>query len=511
MRELQQRTRLTTMRIESRGYEVIEKWECSFREDIKKNNELSLFYHQYQPYTQMNPRDAFYGGRTNAIMLFYEAQENERISYVDFTSLYPWVCKYGLFPVGHPNVYYADSIPDKVTGLLRVKMLPPKELFHGLLPVKINNKLMFPLCKMCAQQGAQTKCTHSDQDRAITGTWVSLEVEKAVEMGYTILERYVAWHFPQTTQYNPATRQGGLWAQYIDLWLKIKQEADGYPSWCQTEEDRQKYISDYYTHEGIHLDPQCIVRNEGLRSVCKLMLNSHWGKFGQNPQKKKIVYIDDPKVYVEMMLDDKTQVCDISYVNNEHIALQYENKDEFVEPLPNTNVVLASFVTAQARLRLYDVLQKLGDRALYFDTDSVIYIHKMNCWNPPIGDYLGELKDETSGVAITAFCSGGAKNYAYVLENGKSVCKIRGFTLNHRNSLILNFESMKTLITTPEETKKSTEDKTVYNIDDPYKIVRHNGDLKTVSQHKQYRLVYDKRILVKDTLKTYPYGWQGAL
>ena len=206
MRELQQRTRLTTMRIESRGYEVIEKWECSFREDIKKNNELSLFYHQYQPYTQMNPRDAFYGGRTNAIMLFYEAQENERISYVDFTSLYPWVCKYGLFPVGHPNVYYADSIPDKVTGLLRVKMLPPKELFHGLLPVKINNKLMFPLCKMCAQQGAQTKCTHSAEDRAITGTWVSLEVEKAVEMGYTILERYVAWHFPQTTQYNPATR-----------------------------------------------------------------------------------------------------------------------------------------------------------------------------------------------------------------------------------------------------------------------------------------------------------------
>ena len=125
MGELLQRTRLTTMRMESRGYEVIEKWECSFREDIKKNNELSLFYQQYQPYTQMNPRDAFYGGRTNAIMLFYEAQENERISYVDFTSLYPWVCKYGLFPLGHPNVYFADSIPEKQSIILLLSKVSP--------------------------------------------------------------------------------------------------------------------------------------------------------------------------------------------------------------------------------------------------------------------------------------------------------------------------------------------------------------------------------------------------
>ena len=511
MRDLRQKTRRTTERLRDRGYTVLEQWECDFRKEIKENEALGDFFAEYEPYKPLNPRDAFFGGRTNAIQLFYEAKDNEHIGYVDFTSLYPWVCKYGLFPLGHPDVYYGDSIPSKVTGLVRVKILPPRDLFHPVLPVRINKKLMFPLCKTCAEQCVQTPCTHTDEERAITGTWVTLEVEKAVEMNYIILESYVAWHFPKTTQYNSTTQQGGLWASYINLWLQQKQQADGYPSWCHTEQDKQKYISDYYKHEGIHLDPQHIERNEGLRSLCKLMLNSHWGKFGQNPQKKKIVYISDPKTYVEMMMDDKIQVCDIDYVNQEHIALHYQTVGEFVEPLPNTNVVLAAFVTAQARLRLYEVLHALGDRVLYFDTDSVIYVHKENEWNPPTGDFLGQLKDEVGGNAITAFCSGGAKNYAFTMANGESVCKIRGFTLNQRNSVKLNFETMKDLIMTPGEFDRCAEHKTVYTIEEPYKIVRHDSGIKTVSQNKQYRLVYDKRILVKETLKTYPYGWTGRV
>ena len=55
------------------------------------------------------------------------------------------------------------------------------------------------------------------------------------------------------------------------------------------------------------------------------------------------------------------------------------------------------------------------------DTDSAIYIHGDGEWNPPLGDYLGDLKDETKGVPITAFVSEGAKSYAYQLEDGNSV------------------------------------------------------------------------------------------
>jgi len=70
---------------------------------------------------------------------------------------------------------------------------------------------------------------------------------------------------------------------------------------------------------------------------------------------------------------------------------------------------------------------------------------------------------------------------------------------------------MKDLIMTPGEFDRCAEHKTVYTIEEPYKIVRHDSGIKTVSQNKQYRLVYDKRILVKETLKTYPYGWTGRV
>ena len=44
----------------------------------------------------------------------------------------------------------------------------------------------------------------------MVGTWVTLELDKAVEKGYVIMEKYWAWHFPHTTQYDPVTKTGGL-------------------------------------------------------------------------------------------------------------------------------------------------------------------------------------------------------------------------------------------------------------------------------------------------------------
>ena len=240
------------------------------------------------------------------------------------------------------------------------------------------------------------------------------------------------------------------------------------------------------------------------------MLNSHWGKFGQNPNKAKLTYVAEPKKYIEMMTDPTIQVTDLLYVNKEHIGIRWQNKADFVEALPNTNVVLAAYTTAQARLKLYELLEKLDDRVIYFDTDSVIYSHREDSWNPPLGDYLGELKDETKGVPIHTFVSGGAKSYAYQLEDKSTVCKIKGFSLNHRNSVTLNFDTLKTLVTTPGEALKSKADKQAYEIVEPHKIIRDNGKIITAPQNKQYRLVYDKRMLTP-SLKTYPFGWKGTL
>jgi len=66
------------------------------------------------------------------------------------------------------------------------------------------------------------------------------------------------------------------------------------------------------------------------------------------------------------------------FVSGNMMAVSYTNEDDFVEETGNTNVVLAAFTTAQARLRLYDHIEKLGDRVLYFDTGKSLII--FNCF-----------------------------------------------------------------------------------------------------------------------------------
>ena len=44
------------------------------------------------------------------------------------------------------------------------------------------------------------------------------------------------------------------------------------------------------------------------------------------------------------------------------------------------------------------------------------------------------------------FVCRGPKNYAYKISDGKTHCKIGGFTLNYKNSLVLNFDTLKEII-----------------------------------------------------------------
>ena len=74
--------------LRSKGHTMIEKWECKFRKEIEEDRELKAFFKEYEPYFPINPRDSFFSGWTNAIVLYCQDAD---IHYVDFTSIYPWV------------------------------------------------------------------------------------------------------------------------------------------------------------------------------------------------------------------------------------------------------------------------------------------------------------------------------------------------------------------------------------------------------------------------------------
>lgn len=110
-----------------------------------------------------------------------------------------------------------------------------------------------------------------------------------------------------------------------------------------------------------------------------------------------------------------------------------KTEDEFQRSFKQ-NVFIAAFTTSLARLKLYEALDFLGDRVLYYDTDSVIYKTKRGQEKLPLGPYLGQFMDELDGDSIVEFCSGGAKNYGYLTKKGKVECKVRGFSLNYETN-----------------------------------------------------------------------------
>ena len=174
--------------------------------------------------------------------------------------------------IGHPEII-TENFADISTyfGLIKCTVLPPRGLLHPVLPYRTEGKLMFPLCKTCVDTLNQNPCTHTNEERAILGTWCHVELMKAIEKGYEVLEIHEVWHWEQITD--------ELFNEYVNMYLKIKQEASGYPKHCVTDEQKQQYIDDYYEHEGIRLDPNKIEYNPGLRFLAKLALNSLWGMY----------------------------------------------------------------------------------------------------------------------------------------------------------------------------------------------------------------------------------------
>ena len=152
------------------------------------------------------------------------------------------------------------------------------------------------------------------------------------------------------------------------------------------------------------------------------------GKFAQRSNLTK-VKMAGPKEFFDLLHSSEFEVSDARLVNDDTVEVHYKSVGEFAEQNDKVNVVIAAFTTAYARLKLYDLLDLLQERVLYYDTDSVIYVHEPGKPEPPLGNYLGDLTDELNGDYITSFVSGGPKNYAYRTKNGKTDTKVRGIRL----------------------------------------------------------------------------------
>jgi hypothetical protein len=163
----------------------------------------------------------------------------------------------------------------------------------------------------------------------------------------------------------------------------------------------------------------------------------------------------------------------------------------------NTNIFIAAFTTANARLRLYEILDILGESVVYilcYDTDSIVYIDngkntvKTGC---PLGDW-------TDDVSIVDWVSTAPKTYCYKTNTGKVVCKIKGFTLNYETSEKINSNTINNILEN-KDSKISTQ----YN-----RITRDTKtkELLNKTETKEFGFVYDK-IVILENFDTIPFGY----
>ena len=250
--------------------------------------------------------------------------------------------------------------------------------------------------------------------------------------------------------------------------------------------------------------------NPALRSVSKSFLVSLWGKMGQRENQTQTEVVTEPERLLQLLTSPEIVVNSVLPVNDETLYVGWCYAKEAVVASSMTNVVIAAFTTAQARLKLFEVLHVLSARCLYYDTDSVCYIYDplMGHEQLPTGTILGELTDELAGKGvgtyIKSFVSGGPKFYAYeyVTPEGTTgyVCKIKGVKLYYSNSQRLNYESIRRLVAGEDENAISVEGPAIR------RTVFH--EVITQNESKTCRVVCEKRRFVSP-YSSLPFGYKS--
>ena len=219
--------------------------------------------------------------------------------------------------------------------------------------------------------------------------------------------------------------------------------------------------------------------------------------------------ITTPGELYAIIEDAGNNIHDIRICSDDVVEVDVSSKvEQEVIPSSKKNIFIASFTSSWARLELYKYLELLQEQVLYFVTDSIICLWREGLPNVEIGPFLGQMKDETAGVPIQEFVTGGPKNYSYMLQNGHTDYKIRGFTLDEQGNALLNFESMKHHILAelndPEEESRTL----AVPVSKNFEINRTTKKIFLRPKVKKYRLVFDKLVVVTEYFSSRQYGYE---
>lgn len=83
------------------------------------------------------------------------------------------------------------------------------------------------------------------------------------------------------------------------------------------------------------------------------MLDSFWGKLGQQPNKSRVEAFTSPAKFYQLLQKDDLDLHVIRVVNEEMLEIVYNQIAEAVPVQPHIKIFVACFTRCHTRLKLY--------------------------------------------------------------------------------------------------------------------------------------------------------------
>ena len=307
-------------------------------------------------------------------------------------------------------------------GIITVDVYPPNDLYHPVLPYF---------------DSIQKKCTFS-LEPLLQQTFCSVELQLAIRKGYIVKKIYRA------DRYKAAPSN---WTGLLGELYKLKM----YNSQKAPDEETQIRFKKVYNEKfNIDISFDNWDKRPAAKKTGKILINSGWGKHAENSNHEKVVILKHNDI-------NQGECFYNSLYNKEKLLKQYipaENETIFkyqqlqtggtaAEHLHKTYLPCAVFVPMYGRLMLYNHLDKLGERVLMCDTDSIKYIDIPNSYQIEEGDCLGDWEDEGPSEEFVALCP---KSYGQRPLGGTPWFKCKGVNLRRAHEKIFNFEQAKNIL-----------------------------------------------------------------
>lgn len=250
-------------------------------------------------------RQSYKGGFTYLNPIYKEKEVNEGVV-LDVNSLYPSVMRYSELPFGNPVFFSGKYEYDRIYPLY-IQMLHCRfKIKKNKIPtIQIKNNKYFIENEYLTDSGPEE----------VTLVLTNIDLKLFFEH-YDVydLEYESGWKFKSMT---------GLFNEYIDKWIARKNEAT-------------------------------ITGNKGLRTICKLMLNSLYGKFATSMDvRSKEPYLED----------------DIVHYN----ITEKETKKGVYLPMGCfiTSYAREKTIRTSQKIKEYSIKKYKKDMYIYSDTDSI--------------------------------------------------------------------------------------------------------------------------------------------